>query len=166
MNPILTLALSAIAASGTTTPAPSDPLLVGLTSQLASNDQAKNPEIASLYAITGDPSKPKALGAFEFAWTNPKSNLRYRLSVTRLDSFAPSGTGYYFKGAGVIRNGNFSSEVQVEWTAQDNKKQGAPADAPGDSFALHFWRPNSDLNFSWSWRGNSFTAVEIYRPTL
>lgn len=164
MNTLMTLALGAVAFSGTPTTA-TDPLLVGLTGKLANNDQVSDASITSLYAITGDPAKPQSMGGFEFRWTNPKTNLKYVLEIIRMDSYTLSDGRYYFKGRGRIHGKGFEAEVQAEWSLQDNKKQGDPADAPGDLFSLHLFRPKSDFDFTTSWNSNSFTSVEIYKPT-
>ena len=159
----LTLAVSAFAQAQT------DPFLFGLRAKLPSTEKLRDPRIATLFEVWNNADHVlQSNGYLEMGFMFPTSTVQYVLNVHSVAQMSDSNGALLFRGKGTLTNTHehTSRDVYVEWYGIDRIKQNQTNTTQSDTFAIHFWIPNTDLNVSAHWEFRGFHQVEIYRPNL
>ena len=107
-------------------------------------------------------------GYLEMGFNAGTTTTGYVLTMHKIAEMSDANGALLYRGGGSLRNTatNSSVDVYVEYYGMDRRKQNSgTADKP-DVFAIHIWRPNTDLNISSRWEFERFHQVEIYRPNI
>lgn len=147
--------------------AQTDPFLFGLRAKLPSTENLKDPRIATLFEVWKNPQGVlQSNGYLEMGFRMAGSTNDFVLTVRSVAQMSDAEGVLLFRGQGILRNNtlNQKKEVYVEWYGRDRRKQNSGPNDPSDAFAIHFWKPGTDLNVSSRWEFPGFHQVEIYRP--
>lgn len=162
----LTLSTFAFALTGATL-AQTDPYLFGLRAELPATEKMSHVRIATLFEVWKDTHNTlQSNGYFEMGFTAGTNPRNYVLTVQKIAQMSDQNGVLLYRGGGVLKNTstNTSTEVYVEYYGMDRRKAGSGAGDKPDVFAIHIWRPNTDIDIASRWEFPGFHQVEIYRP--
>lgn len=146
--------------------AQTDPYIFGLRGELPATEKMNHVRIATLESAWTDARGiVQSAGFFEMGFTMGANPTNFVLTVGKIAQYSDANGALLFRGNGILKNttNNTSTEVYIEYYGIDRRKQNTTTDAR-DAFAIHIWRPNTDLNITSRWEFANFHQVEIYRP--
>ena len=164
------LALSTIAfAFAAIGHAQSDPYLVGLRASLPSTDTIHDAKIATLFEVWKDAHGVLQSNGYLEMGFKTSATASFVLTVhSPIATFNDNAGVPFIQAKGSLKNvtSGESTDVYVEWYMADNRKENSGTTAKNDVFAIHFWKPNTTLNFSSHWEFTGFHSVEVYHPSI